>query len=216
MAFPTTSVLTNFTGADEEPLSEGGNWSASTIRTNNATDDPCSRASNRIARPSNASAVGESVWAASFAADQEVFMTVPTLGVSGQDIDLYFRIQNEGGSSVAAYLLAYVIGTGWQFYRLSNITYTQIGATVSTQVLSAGDSMGASVLGTTLEAWYKAAAGSWTSLGSVTDSVVTGAGRIGVGITAGSSFTGDDFGGGAAVISVSGMGPRNILMLGVG
>lgn len=200
--FPSTPLLTTFPGPDEDPISEGGKWVAN-IRTATATRKGCALGgvgSHRITRSGDAAAASESVWNTSFSADQEVYTTIQRLGSSGQEIDLYLRITNNATSNVRGLLMAYELGAGtanWQWYWLNNTTYTAIGASVSTQLISAGDSIGAAAYGSTLESWYKAAAGSWTLLGSRSDTNITGSGNLGIYITAGSNFEGGNFGGGA-------------------
>lgn len=198
MAFPTTPVLTTFPGADEDPLSEGGLWAASTVRVDTATIDRCQLVNNRAVRASVVTAAGESLWAASFAADQEVFVTMAEHAAVG--FGLYARIQNEGTSSVVAYHLSINDANGFRFFRLSNTTFTQIGSAIA-QAIATGDSMGLSVSGTTLEAWHKPAAGSWTLLGSETNANISGAGKIGITIGANAATDLDDFGGGEIVVS---------------
>jgi hypothetical protein len=43
-----------------------------------------------------------------------------------------------------------------------------------------GDSFGAAISGSVITAWYKTAAGSWTSIGTTTDSTYSGTGKIGL------------------------------------
>ena len=66
--------------------------------------------------------------------------------------------------------------------------------------MSAGDSIGMSMVGSTITVYYKASGGSWTSLGTRTDSTYTAAGRLQLGqwlSSSGVASTIDNFGGGA-------------------
>ncbi len=63
--------------------------------------------------------------------------------------------------------------------------------------MSAGDSFGIQMIGSTITVWYKAAAGSWTSLGTRTDTTYNNIGHVQFGIwstVAGATY--DNFGGG--------------------
>lgn len=205
MAFPNTPILSTFPGANEEPLSEGGAWGG-TIRATAVNRDRARLLSNAVAQSSNASVIAsESVWATSFPADMEVFATLtatPTTATNGPA--LYARVQQEGTTGADAYNLSYVLGTGLQFYRMVNSSFTQLGSTV-VQVLSAGDSFGLTVSSSTLEGWYKPAAGPWTSIGTQTDSNITGPGKIGLALIGGSGETHrlDNFGGGSMFTQVN-------------
>lgn len=158
-----------------------------------------------MAGPSSDGAVAasESVYGQLFGADMEVFATQPAAPtVASQGPAVWLRVQSEGVAGADGYNLSYVFGTGLQFYRMVNSTFTQLGSTV-VQVVAAGDSIGLSINGSVLEGWYKAAAGSWTSIGTQTDTNITGSGKIAASLTGGAASLArlDDFGGG----SISGL-----------
>lgn len=205
MAFPTTSVLTTFPGADEEPLSEGGAWGG-TIRTTTATRVPLALSSNRAAPgASGTPSQWESVFQTTFGADMECYVTqtgAPTTAGNGPAV--WLRVQSEGAAGADGYNLSYVFGTGLQFYRMVDSSFTQLGSTV-VQVVAAGDSFGLSVIGTTLEGWYKPSAGAWTSIGTRSDGNITGSGKIALAITGGSGTPTrlDDFGGGSIATGIT-------------
>ena len=203
MAFPTTSVLTSFPGADEDPLSEGGAWAASTIRLASATIGRCRLLSNVAAHPVDGNFAGESVWATQYAADQECFATItalPTAGTNGYAV--WVRIQSEGTAGADGYMLSYNRTIGLRIFKMLNSAVTQVGTTTDAGDLAIGDSIGISGEGTTIKAWRKPAAGAWSNTITETDSNVTGAGKIGVLISAGSSVRVDDFGNGEVVAGV--------------
>ncbi len=67
----------------------------------------------------------------------------------------------------------------WQIRRRDNVTPTVLGADMN-QELSSGDSVGMSLVGSTISAYYRSGAGAWTLVGSRTDSTYTGPWSIGI------------------------------------
>jgi hypothetical protein len=63
--------------------------------------------------------------------------------------------------------------------KMANGVITAIGAAIS-QTLANGDSVGARRWGTTIEVWFKAAAGSWTLLGTREDATYSVGGYLGM------------------------------------
>jgi hypothetical protein len=112
------ALVSDFTGADENPLSEGGNWA-----NLNSSGNPLKRISNAV----SASVAGNcfSYWTpANFGADLEAYATIST--VSG-GCGLLVRIQGEGGAAT------------WDGYRLnisSAGTVTGIGRYTNAAVTS--------------------------------------------------------------------------------
>jgi hypothetical protein len=204
MAVPTTGILSSFTGSDEDPLSEGGNW-AGPIRAASGTLNDCRLVSN-TAGPSSVGGIttSESYWTpTTFGADQEVYCSIPTAPIGTQGFSIWARLQQEGANTVDGYNLSYTHGTGFRMFRILNAGFSQVGST-NAQAVSAGDAAGLTVIGTDLEMWYKAAAGSWVSLGTGSNADVTGAGKLGISISGGSANVRlDDFGGGEVVTTQS-------------
>lgn len=228
MAFPTTSVLTSFTGADEDPLSEGGNWTSS-IRWDGGASAPANdlrRASNQAA-PSATGSNGHcaSYWSSSFAADQEVYATMATKCTDGQYVELWARIQSPATSGVDGYVLqvsavAGAANDSWDIVRYNDNSGTSVSS-LGTQEVSAGDKIGLEVTGTgatvTLRA-YLYSGGSWSQVGSdasdTSGSRITSSGYIGLHIQdTGNACRWDDFGGGA-ISSGSSIAASNLLLLG--
>lgn len=209
MAFPTTSVLTSFTGADEDPLSEGGNWSGPIL----ATRGQLRRVGNQAAPGTTGSATRQSYWSlATFGPDTEVYGTVAAKGANGTYWDLAARIQTPNVSGTTdMYQLEVTTQSGtdtWDIYRIVNDSGTLLSA-VGTQEITAGDKIGFEVLGSgatvTLRAWYYNGT-SWTQIGAdVTDtsaSRITAAGYIGLEAnTLSGAQRLDDFGGGTVVVA---------------
>lgn len=197
MAFPTTSVLDNFTRADASLYT--GNWTDIAISGENGAT--LRVISNQLGMSS--AAASDAFWNAStFGPDVEAFVTVATLSSSNNGCELYARLTGTGATATG-YLIYYERQAGtdiFQVYRLdAGATFVQLGADF-TQEVSAGDSIGLSVVGTTITVWYKAAAGAWTSLGTRTDATYAGTNsRIGVEIDNNTVIRLDDFGGGTVV-----------------
>jgi hypothetical protein len=204
MAFPTTSVLTTFTGTDEDPLSEGGNWSG-----------PIKAARGRGVRLSNQRRPGttgnttkQDYWTLATFTETEVFGTIQNKPASGY-IDLVARIQNPNTSTDTHYSLEITIVAGtdtWDLYRVVSGTGVLAASFTATEIAN-GDQIGMEVLGSgatvTVNAYHKPSAGAWTLIGTFADtdaSRITGAGYIG--IETNQSVLGlDDFGGGEVVTS---------------
>lgn len=202
MAFPNTPVLTTFTGPDEDPLSEGGNWLG-----------PIRNALGQLRRLSNvahaSATIGsdyQSYWTTQFAADQEAYTTIATLPTVGNGICVYVRIHNPGNATLAeGYNFCYHPGTGLRCFRFSGgSSFLQVGSTTAV-TLSAGDKIGLSILGNTLTGYYFTA-GAWNTVSIGTDGLITGAGFIGLQLddTTGEA---DDFGGGIPVVAATPLFP---------
>ena len=121
----------------------------------------------------------------------EVYATMSTFGPTR----LYFRLQQEGTAGFDGYAILAYTDNNFYVYRVDNGSQTQLGAAIS-QTFASGDSIGASMVGSLITVYYKAAAGSWTSMGTRTDGTYTGAGKIGVAIFDNISGAIDNFGGG--------------------
>src|SRR5437899_2007498 len=195
MAFPTTCILDKFNRADENPLSNGGKWSNPLI-----AGETSLQVISNTCRPNGPSSASSNWWSdASFGADTEVFITVSTAGAAADYVGITVRTVNENSASLDGYILYVTFPSTWQFFRLDNGAFTQLGANV-TQTVASGDAMGLSIVGTTLTAYYKASGGSWVSLNTRTDSTYTAAGHIGIDEkSAGPTTILDDFGGGTVV-----------------
>jgi hypothetical protein len=193
MEFPTTSILDDFNRANENPLSGGGNWTIS-----GTFDAPWQLLSNGVIGTSGANENQMAYSAAGDLTDCEAYATVVTVPTAGNVVGVICRQDPSVNTGKNYYDCLYVAGTGIliDYYDSTGTTHTL--ATYA-QVVNVGDSIGLSVIGTTLTAWYKASGGSWVSLGSVTD---TNLSHGYIGITGFPLFGGgklDDFGGGVPV-----------------
>jgi hypothetical protein len=83
---------------------------------------------------------------------------------------------------------------------MDNRVYTRLGATES-QTITNGDSCGLTIIGGTLQMYYKVGAGAWTAKGTGrTDGTYSAAGYIGMGLNTDAQAC-DDFGGGTITVS---------------
>lgn len=187
MPFPTTPILDTFTRADENPLA--GIWTGPM----EPGGDSLQLLSNQVATI-GAVNFGGSYVSALAGADCEAYATIAT-NDAGNRSELYVRgftdINGLDGYCVSR------VGSTWSIRRKINTGDAQIGAT-ATQAFSSGDSMGIAVYGTTLEGWYKPAAGAWTLVLSRSDSTYAAGGFIGIRMF-GTTYRVDDFGGGTIV-----------------
>lgn len=186
--FPLTPVLSTFTQSNGS-ISTSGDWNIFTggfTVTSNAITPSGASTSQNIA-----------IWSrASFGDDQEAYITNTTKGSNGDTYTLYLR-----GNLASQNAYAIVASPGSNqivVYRLDDGVATQLGATIS-QAQSNGDSVGASIDGSTITVFYKASAGSWTSLTTRSDSKYSTGSQIGFGSTVGAGTADivlDSFGGG--------------------
>lgn len=187
MAFPTTSILDSFTGADQNPLA--GNWTKATYGTFN----DLKRVSNAVTTATSNSNDCLDYWNASdFGPDVEIYITAAS--VSSDTFILLGARYTSGGNG---YKIDWDNGTSRvRVWRDDAGVRTQLGANI-TQSMSNGDSIGMSIIGSTITIYYKASGGSWTSIGTRTDSTYTSSGRLQLGMWLFSSGeTIDNFGGG--------------------
>jgi hypothetical protein len=213
VAFPTTSVLTSFTGSDEDPLSESGNWTGP-FRNGGRQ---CERVVNAAAHSANPddNLAATSYWqGAQFGPDVEVFATIPVVpDAAGDGVAVWGRIHNPGNATtMEGYIGHFVNGTGWRIFKcLTGSTFTQVGSTTASPAPTNGEKLGLEIIGTALKL-YHFTAGSWVERVSGTDSSITGSGYIGIEFAIDSANERlDDFGGGAFAVGRSG----DLLVLGV-
>jgi hypothetical protein len=97
----------------------------------------------------------------------------------------------------------------WTLYRINDGSGAAID-NMATQAVASGDSIGMAIKGTganvTIEAWFKASAGSWALHDTFVDSDaarITSSGNIGMETSDGSDWIIDEFGGGEIVTATS-------------
>lgn len=196
-AFPDTPILDSFTGTDEDPLSGSGNW-AGPIFSGMAQMKRVSNASQQSLLVGGQS--GSSYWnAATFSGTVQVYVTITTWwSNASSDFWLWCHGGSENTASADGYQLYVPHGGNWLVVRVDNTVVTQLGASLGTQVISNGDAVGLECGGTgTLQAYYRASAGSWGTFGSSRSDSTYTSGHIGVSKGyADSTSVLDDFGGG--------------------
>lgn len=171
MAFPTTSVLDTLTGGS----SLGGNWTTPTWGYPNGATEAAG-----VGASANQ---GAAYWnPATFGPDAEAYVTLATIPGGANYTALGIRMTNNGTSSAPSldgYWMWATPSGSWTLYKLVNNNWPGTSILTGTQAFTSGDSIGLSAVGTTLTMKYKAAAGSWATVSSVTDATWTGAGNIG-------------------------------------
>lgn len=135
--------------------------------------------------------------ATTFGPNAEAFVTV--VAEPSNDIALYLRVVSPGSSGVDGYQVVFWAGADTlDIYRIDNTVQTLLGASQTGLALSAGDMVGAKIVGDTITC-YRRSTGSWSTFGSTrSDSTYTAAGYVGFYIYEGGTRSGlfDDFGGG--------------------
>lgn len=206
MAFPTTSILDNFNRADG---AIGGSWTAP-MWTGDGTPQI---STNQLTGAANVGNYYDAYWnASSFGPDTEAYVTIATRGNAGNADELYIDVRGTPGT-VTSYQLDIAMGSPndtWQVIKTVSGAGSTLGATYTSQNISAGDSVGIEVTGSstvTINIYYKPSGGSWTLLFSRTDSTspITAAGRISIGVK-NNIYRLDDYGGGT-IVAASGPFP---------
>jgi acid phosphatase type 7 len=186
-SFPSTPVLDDFkrsTGA------LGSNWQSPSLA------DPGTVSISASGLTASSSQAGSALWTAgTFAADQEAYLTLPVLPAESHFVQLAARVSGSS-STTSCYLLRVTPSTStWDLRR-------KVNGAASTSIktfkapLSAGDTIGLEVTGSTLTALYRAQGQAWRAVGSATSTSVPGSGTIG--FTLGDNVgRGGSFGGGA-------------------
>lgn len=185
LAFPTTGILDNFNRANSTGL--GANWTAFRgITAPNVI-------SNTAGHPTlNATAAA---WnPGKFGPNCEVYATVPTLLDSSLTERLYLRISAISSTPNGYMILLHPSTSEIQVYRLDSNVATLL-KTFTGQTIGAGDSFGASMIGSIIRVYYKVSGGSWVLLGNHTDTTYSAAGYLGLSLNV-SAARMDDFGGG--------------------
>lgn len=208
MAFPTTSILDDFNRADENPLA--GGWSSGPVWYG----DPLHKLVSNQAAAVTGGPFHDAVWGTTFAADQEIYVTVATV-TNLTSIALYARLtgENTSGYTNAYFSVDFNNSTGNVSLQHYDGSETVLDTANISGGLASGDSIGMECIGTSIKVYHKPSAGSWTEICSGTSSAQNVSGKLG--ITTDSSlglYRLEDFGGGEVV---GGGGPaRRIFLIG--
>lgn len=213
MTFPTTPILDTFIRADENPITT--NWTTPMF----SGEGNMKIVSNQMAPTTNATACAAYYDLATFGPNCEAYVTLATKAADLNHENIYARVTGAGGSP-SGYRIRHdsISGTDNIFIqRMDSGSATTLGATI-TQELASGDAIGIEVIGNVISAYYKPSAGSWTLLGSRTDSTYSGAGHIGLEEGSDLSIRFASFGGGTIVNAVysANDAPRGFLGRGAG
>jgi hypothetical protein len=174
--FPRTEILDEGTRANENPLSDSGNWSGPMQSGNGALKIVSNQIVNDAADDADGNRYRSSQ---TYGPDCEAFCTIAAVNTTNNAY-LYVRCVNPGGGSLDGYFAQQHGGDGVvRLYRIDDNTLTQLGSNI-TQAFSSGDGFGVSMVGTTLEVWRRSS-GVWSSLGTRIDATYSAAGYIGMG-----------------------------------
>ena len=198
-SFPSTSILDDFNRSNEGPP-PSSNWSSLYSGTVGALEV----SSNQCVPDAATNNMAGNYWnVSSYTDNWEVYNKVVTVPLNASsEYGALAMIQTPGGVSYNGYELRYD-DTSLSVWRQDSSSPTQLGASFS-QSVSSGDSVGLSYSGGVLTAYYKSGAGSWTTLGTRSDSTYQATAlypTIYAHINNISEFAFDDFGGGAIVES---------------
>lgn len=209
MAFPTTGLLDDFDGVDENPITT--NWTTQI----HAGHERLQRVSNYLT--ADGIGVAGSGWydQQTFSSDCEAYITLQTLPDEDSNIRLCARLSAVGTTAPLGYYLILHRQAGVTdevgIFTMDDI---QIGTFVS-QEFAAGDSLGFELIGTALKG-YRKTAGVWSLVISETDGTYTGGGFLGVFYASGATLAElDDFGGGNVVAAPGSSFREDLLLMGV-
>lgn len=183
MAFPVSSVIDNFTRADETPIAT--NWTTPMFTGDSAGPDLISNQADFTP--------GTAYWdVTSFGPDMEAYFTIINKPPSGS-ISVRVRCQGVGTATKTYYEVRWWGDSDeWYLYKMVANTETQIAT--GTRSFASGDKMGLEVIGNVIR-FLHYSSGAWAQVTSQNDSAISGAGYIGFGSDDGGSIV-DDFGGG--------------------
>lgn len=189
MAFPTTGVLEDGSGANQDPLEIRWNGSNPFINgdggmlalISNQITDQTSPSSPTTDCSSNYDGQSGSQ---KFSAPLEIWATITTTSTVTNDQVALLLMTERNVATQDGYDLQIAKQAGadrWRLRRRDNVTPSTLGADMSQEV-SSGDSIGVSMSASgVLTAYYKATGGgAWTVIGTRTDTTYTGPFFIGM------------------------------------
>jgi hypothetical protein len=193
--YPTTVLLDDFNRANESPLSSAGMWTASVDGSAAPNLD-----TNAVVGPVSGTFYTMRTDAA-YNADQEAYMSIPTLPTLGRLCSLFMRLQaaNIGTSTFTGYQFQCQESSGsfsCRIYYQSAGSATQL--VITTISLTAGDKIGAQVQGSKLR-FLKYSSGSWRVFLQATHASISSGGFVGFCVQ-GNVVRIDDFSGGNLIV----------------
>lgn len=193
--YPTTGLLDDFNRANESPLSAAGMWTASVDGSGAPNLD-----TNAVVGPVSGTFYTMRTDAA-YNADQEAYMSIPTLPTAARLCSLFLRLQaaNIGTSTFTGYQFQCLESSGsfiCRIYYQSAGSATQI--VITTILLTAGDKIGAQAQGSKLR-FLKYSSGSWRVFLQATHASISSGGFLGFCVQ-GNVVRIDDFSGGNLIV----------------
>lgn len=176
MAFPVSNVLDNFNRANENPLTTT-NWGASF----SPAADPFQVVTNAATTTSGGQGYCAAYWKTSFTGSIEVYLTITTVPANGTSVWLDIITNatiNSASPNIYQMQISKLAGTDTiKVFRVD----AGVGSLLATynQEVANGDSVGLSLAGGVLTAFYKSGAGAWTFLGTSNDLTYKGTFNIG-------------------------------------
>jgi hypothetical protein len=163
--------------------------------------------SNTAYRSSGAGTAPIALWnPATYGPNCEAYIDVPTKPGNNSSVGVVGRWDTTGHNGYGVFVIALAGTDEVRIYRSDAGVSTQIGSSVVREFTS-GESIGIEIVGNTITAYIKSG-GTWSAIGSATDSTYTAAGYIGLSVPS-SAARADNFGGGTAAI-------KTLAALGVG
>jgi fibronectin type III domain protein len=188
LPFPRTAVLDDFARATG---ALGANWQSPALADGGTVTIKSSGLT------ASGAGAGSATWKTqSFGADQEAYLSVPTLPAGSNFFQIAGRVSNLTSATVSCYFLRVTPSTGaWNLRKKVNgAASTSIKS--FTAPFATGDSAGLQIIGSTITAYRKPALGSWAAVGAATDTAIPGAGYLS--FTLGdTTMRGGGFGGGS-------------------
>ena len=184
MAFPTTGVLEDGSGANEDPLDT--HWDGTHIFINGDTG-VLAKISNQLTNQTGggtdtSEAYDGASGSQTFSPPLEIWSTIPTVSaVTGDEYNLVMMnaVNLNTADGYDVHIVKAAGADTWQIRRRDNVIPTVLGANM-TQEISSGDSVGISYISGVLTAYYKSGAGAWTTVGTRSDSTYGGPFYLGI------------------------------------
>jgi hypothetical protein len=126
------------------------------------------------------SVLKSAIWkAAPFGANQEAYLTVPVLPASGSFVQVAGRVTPASTTGVSAYFVRVIPSTSrWELRKKISGAASTVLRTF-TAPFGAGATAAVQIAGSRITAYRKPSGGSWTIVGSATDSAITSGGHVG-------------------------------------
>jgi hypothetical protein len=204
-AFPDTPVLSDLTGVDNTTPPVAGMTNSIIFGVSSANMRIRSNGMTTVTSGTEA----DVTWDTAFNADQEVYATINDVSGATDFHTVCGRLVQIGSSTTDGYCV-YADDAGDTVNLILVTNGAQVGGTLGTwaQNPAAGDKLGLKMVGSSICAWYKTAAGAWTEKGCVTDTTHAAGGKVGWAVQAANSVAAmDDPGGGNVVATRRAIAP---------